>query len=294
MWTKATRRSKASLWCGPKYSRGKNWDNAWFAVKHRMVFPRINQSWQRFFTCPGRQMSTQAFASSQSQDCRVTSPARIGSVWLSKFSTIQAWRRSELQRSEIRAQPFLAQFCQFPAVRIRPTPYSKRLSHIFTFFLTYLLTFFLTYFLTFFLTYLLTWSWLRSGAEYWNTELTGSRLRSGAEHWTHRIVVEVRRGTLASQDRGWGPARNTEHTHGTPNSHDRGWDPTQKTDEEEEEEEEDRAHMKSNNPHLTGGEPMMETKTLQKVNWNHQRIRSWFKSFQGGPKMKCNSRKEQE
>ena len=34
-------------------------------------------------------------------------PARIGSVWLSKFSRSQAWRRSELQRSEIRAQPFL-------------------------------------------------------------------------------------------------------------------------------------------------------------------------------------------
>ena len=45
-----------------------------------------------------------------------------------------------------------------------------------------------------------------------NTGLTGSRLRSGAEHWTHRIAVEVRRGTLASQDRGWGPARNTELT----------------------------------------------------------------------------------
>jgi len=59
-------------------------------------------------------------------------------------------------------------------------------------------------------------------------------LRSGTEHWTHRIAVEVRQGTL--------------------NSHDRGWDPTQNTDEEEEEEEEeDRAHIKSNNPHLTGG-----------------------------------------
>ena len=53
-----------------------------------------------------------------------------------------------------------------------------------------------------------------------NTELTGSRLRSGAEHWTHRIAVEVRRGTLnlpghgtlSSHDRGWGPAQNTELT----------------------------------------------------------------------------------
>ena len=40
--------------------------------------------------------------------------------------------------------------------------------------------------------------------------------------------------------------------------------------------------------------PTMEIKTLQKVNWNHQRIKSWFHSFRGGPKMKCNSGKEQE
>ena len=45
-----------------------------------------------------------------------------------------------------------------------------------------------------------------------NAGLTGSRLRSGAEHWPYTIAVEVRRGTLASQDRGWGPARNTELT----------------------------------------------------------------------------------
>ena len=71
-------------------------------------------------------------------------------------------------------------------------------------------------------------------------ELTPSRLRSGAEHWTHRIAVEVRHGTL--------------------NSHDRGWGSTQDIDEEEdqekekEKEEEGRAHIKSNNHHLTGGE----------------------------------------
>ena len=45
-----------------------------------------------------------------------------------------------------------------------------------------------------------------------NTDLTGSRLRSGAEHLSHRIAVEVRRGTLISQDRSWGPVRNTDHT----------------------------------------------------------------------------------
>ena len=292
-----------------------------------MVFPRINQAWQRFFTCPGRQMSTQAFASSQSQDCRVTSST--SKDWFGV--TVKVLNNSSLEAkwtAEVRDKSTAIPSSVLPvpggpdktnALLEASLPYFLTffLTYLLTFFLTYLLTFFLTYFLTFFLTYLLTfcvtyfltffltylltffltylltWSRLRSGAEHWNTELTGSRLRSGAEHWTHRIVVEVRRGTLASQDRGWGPARNTEHTHGTPNSHDRGWDPTQNTDEEEEEEE-DRAHIKSNNPHLTGGEPMMEIKTLQKVNWNHQRIKSWFKSFQGGPKMKCNSRKEQE
>ena len=42
----------------------------------------------------------------------------------------------------------------------------------------------------------------RGGGPARNTGLTGSRLRSGAEHWPHRIAVEVRCGTLASQDRG--------------------------------------------------------------------------------------------
>ncbi len=75
------------------------------------------------------------------------------------------------------------------------------------FFLTYLLTFFLTYLLTFFLTYL--WTWHSGWGPVRYTGLTGSRLRSGAEHWPHRLAVEVRRGTLNSQDRGWGPVRNT-------------------------------------------------------------------------------------
>ena len=134
-----------------------------------------------------------------------------------------------------------------------------------------------------------------------NTGLTGSRLRSGAEHWTHRIAVEVRRGTLASQDRGWGPARNTglgsrsrsgaEHwPHriavevrcGTLASQDRCWGPvrntdhtssqdetkekaeekekekekeTEKKEKEKKEKKEVKPHtLKSNNPHLTGGE----------------------------------------
>ena len=77
-----------------------------------------------------------------------------------------------------------------------------------------------------------------------NTGITGSRLRSGAEHWPHRIAVEVRCGTLASQDRGCGPARNTDHT----SSQD------ETKEKEKEKEEEVKPHRKSNNPHLTGGE----------------------------------------
>ena len=63
------------------------------------------------------------------------------------------------------------------------------------------------------------------------------------------IAVEVRRGTLNSHHRGWGPARNTELTDSQKDGND---DDEEKKDEEEEEE--DRAHIKSNNPHLTGGE----------------------------------------
>ena len=45
-----------------------------------------------------------------------------------------------------------------------------------------------------------------------NTDLPGSPLRSGTQHWSHRIAVEVRRATLISPDRGGGPARNTDLT----------------------------------------------------------------------------------
>ena len=74
------------------------------------------------------------------------------------------------------------------------------------------------------------------------------------------IAVEVRRGTLNSQDRGGGPARNTDLTGSRLRSdteHCRGGGgdgPTQNTDEEQEEEERDAAHIKSNNPHLTSRE----------------------------------------
>ena len=42
-----------------------------------------------------------------------------------------------------------------------------------------------------------------------NTGLTGSRLRSGTPHCTGRLAVEVQHTTLHWQDRGWGAARNT-------------------------------------------------------------------------------------
>ena len=100
----------------------------------------------------------------------------------------------------------------------------------------------------------LTGSRLRSGAEHWThriaVEVRGSRLRSDAGHWTHRIAVKVRCGTLASQDRGWGPARNTDHT----SSQDETEDETKEEKEKEKAEAEDKADIKSNNPHLTGGE----------------------------------------
>ena len=166
-------------------------------------------------------------------------------------------------------------------------------------------------FTTSFLTDLVTGSRLRSGTQHWshriavevrhatlisqdrgwgparNTDLTRSRLRSGTQHWSHRIAVEVRHATLFSQDRGWGPARNTDLTgsrwrsgtqhwshriadevrHATLISPDRGWGPARNTDLARSrlkrrggggrgggQEEGRQADIKSNNPHLTGGE----------------------------------------
>ena len=73
------------------------------------------------------------------------------------------------------------------------------------------------------------------------------------------VVVEVRQGTLSMDGRGWGPA---------PNNVDRGSqldeeeedEEEENEDEEEEEEEEERkaANIKSNNPHLAGGEKTNE------------------------------------
>ena len=66
------------------------------------------------------------------------------------------------------------------------------------------------------------------------------------------VVVEVRQGTLGVDGRGWGPAGNTV---------DRGSQLDEEDDEEDDEEEERRrgeeeqaTDIKSNNPHLAGGE----------------------------------------
>ena len=127
------------------------------------------------------------------------------------------------------------------------------------------------------------WSWLRSGSEHWawmvvvevrqrtlgvdgrgwgpaaNTGRGWSWLRSGSEHWALMVVVEVRQRTLGVAGRGWGPAANTG----------RGWSWLRSGDEEKEEKEKEEKEkeekrrrgrggaatdIKSNNPHLAGGE----------------------------------------
>ena len=67
------------------------------------------------------------------------------------------------------------------------------------------------------------------------------------------VVVEVRQGTLSMDGRDWGPA---------PNNVDRGSQLDEEEEEDEEEEDEEKeedeerkaADIKSNNPHLAGGE----------------------------------------
>ena len=96
----------------------------------------------------------------------------------------------------------------------------------------------------------------RSWGPAHNTELTRSQWGSGTPHWTRRIAVGVRHATLHSQDRGWGPARHTELTGSQLRS-----------DEEEDDRRRRRRRrrsageetdIKSNNPHLTGGEKLFQ------------------------------------
>ena len=79
------------------------------------------------------------------------------------------------------------------------------------------------------------------------------------------VVVEVRQGTLGVDGRGWGPTENTV---------DRGSQLDEEDDEEDDEEEEEERRrgeeeqptdIKSNNPHLAGGEKLRENcKTMKK------------------------------
>ena len=157
---------------------------------------------------------------------------------------------------------------------------------------TFFLNFLQRYLLTFYLTYLVTscnyffdtlflqllpilaitvevrHATLNSHDRSWgpahSTELTRSQLGSGTPHWTRRIAVGVRDATLHSQDRGWGPARHTELTGSRLGSSTPHW--THRIAVEEDDRRRRRrtrrrrrrrrssADIKSNNPHLTGGE----------------------------------------
>ena len=82
------------------------------------------------------------------------------------------------------------------------------------------------------------------------------------------VVVEVRQGTLGVSGRGWGPAENTvdrgsqlsKDDEDDEDDEDDKDDKDDKEDEEEEEEKEEKEEdeeatdIKSNNPHLAGGE----------------------------------------
>ena len=104
----------------------------------------------------------------------------------------------------------------------------------------------------------------RSWGPAHSTEHTRSQLGSGTPHWTRRIAVGVRYATLHSQDRNWSPARHTELTGSQLRSDMPHWTHRIATGQEDgrrgggEEGGEggggEETDIKSNNPHLTGGE----------------------------------------
>ena len=99
-------------------------------------------------------------------------------------------------------------------------------------------------------------------------------MRSGRERWARILAVEVRQGTLGGDGRGSGPAGHTgrgwswlksgreqeERRRGeeTRRGEEKRGEEDEKEDEkeedEEEEDEEEATDIKSNNPHLAGGE----------------------------------------
>ena len=108
----------------------------------------------------------------------------------------------------------------------------------------------------------------RSWGPAHSTEHTRSQLGSGTPHWTRRIAVGVRYATLHSQDRGWSPARHTELTGSQLRSDMPHWTHRIATGQgdgrrgggEEGEGGGEETDIKSNNPHLTGGELDMSHK----------------------------------
>ena len=151
--------------------------------------------------------------------------------------------------------------------------------------LAYFLAFYLANLLALYLTFYLP-TWGPAG----NTWRGYSRLRSGREHWAWMVVVEVRQGTLGGDGRGWGPAGNTgrwwswlrsgrahwawmvvvEVRQGAGGEETRRGDEERRRGEEEEkeEEEEQATDIKSNNPHLAGGEKHTWTHRTRKTS-NH-------------------------
>ena len=90
------------------------------------------------------------------------------------------------------------------------------------------------------------------------------------------VVVEVRQGTLGVDGRGWGPAENTVDR-GSQLSKDDEDDEEdeeeeerrtrqEEAEEEEEKEEEEATDIKSNNPHLAGGEKYQDLTLAMKRN----------------------------
>ena len=87
------------------------------------------------------------------------------------------------------------------------------------------------------------------------------------------VVVEVRRGTLGVDGRGWGPAENTvdrgsqlskdDEDDEEDEEEERRRTRQEEAEEEEEKEEEEATDIKSNNPHLAGGEEIK--KHLQQI-----------------------------
>ena len=96
------------------------------------------------------------------------------------------------------------------------------------------------------------------------------------------VVVEVRQGTLGVDGPGWGPAENTVDR-GSQLSKDDEDDEDDEEDEEEgerrtrqeeaeEEKEEEATDIKSNNPHLAGGEKKQQFRAKQKKTATKSRI----------------------